>query len=157
MAASRASYYTYRTALGPLTIGTDGGAVTAVALGAQRLAGACEPSPLSNRCATELQEYFAGKRMAFDLPLAARGTDFQRRVWDALEAIPYGQTRTAADVAALLGKPDSARAVGVAVRKNPIAVLVPAHRVVTARGTINGSDRSAELRRACLRLEQGAA
>lgn len=156
MAAAHASYYTYRTALGSLTIGTDGSAVTAVALGTQKLAGACEPTPLANRCATELQEYFAGKRTVFDLPLAASGTDFQRRVWAAIEAIPYGQTRTTADVAALIGEPGSARAVGVAVKKNPIAVLIPAHRVVTARGTISGSDRSAELRRACLRLEQGS-
>ena len=151
------TYYTYRTPFGPLTIAASPEAVTAVALGSRRFDGQHAPSLLSNRCATQLQEYFAGKRTAFDLPLALEGTPFQQRVWQAVEAIPYGQTRTAADIAAIVGGPEAHRAVGVAVRKNPAAVLVPAHRVVSARGTIQGSDRSAELRRACLKLEQANA
>lgn len=154
MGAGEPSHYTYRTALGPLTIGSDGHAICAVALGALALSGRCAPSPLTNRCATELQEYFAGKRMAFDVPVAAGGTPFQQRVWKAVSAIPYGQTRTTAEVAEAAGDPGASRAVGVALGKNPVAVLVPAHRVVSARGTIGGTGKSAELRRACLRLER---
>ena len=157
MAPSAGTHYTYRTAFGPLTIAATADAITAVALDARDFPGASAPSLLSNRCANQLQEYFAGKRTAFDLPLAVEGSPFQQRVWQALAAIPYGQTRTAADIAAAVGDPEARRAVGIAVRRNPAAVLIPAHRVVSARGTIEGTDRSSELRRACLRLEQAHA
>lgn len=152
MTSKDRSYYTYRTPHGPLTIGVAGDAVCAVVLGKAKLAGACKPSELSNACATELLEYFAGKRTAFDLPLAPEGTDFQKRVWHAVEAIPYGQTRTNADIAAAVGSPESFRMVGSAVKKNPIVALIPAHRVVGANGKPSGSDKHAQLRAAFLEL-----
>lgn len=154
MVADARTYYTYRTAFGPITIASTPDAVTAVALGARSFEGRRIPTPLANRCATQLQEYFAGKRTAFDVPVDAGGTPFQQKVWRAVGAIPYGQVRTAAEVAAAVGEPEAHRAVGVALGKNPVAVLVPAHRVVTARGTVAGTGKGAELRRACLRLEQ---
>ena len=157
MAAGTPTYFTYRTAQGPLTIATTPSAVSAVALGARTFPGTCAPTPLSNRCATQLQEYFAGKRTAFDVPLDVAGTPFQKRVWEAVEAIPYGQTRTAAELAAAVGEPEAHRAVGVAMRKNPAAVLIPAHRVVSARGDVAGLGKSDSLRRACLKLEQANA
>lgn len=157
MAEPSSTHYTYRTAFGPLTIAATPQAITAVALGARAFPGQSAPSLLSNRCATQLQEYFAAKRTAFDLPLQVEGTLFQQRVWEAISAIPYGQTRTAADIAEAVGEPGAHRAVGAAVRRNPAAVLIPAHRVVSARGTIEGTDRSSELRRACLKLEQAHA
>lgn len=154
MTSKDRSYYTYRTPHGPLTIGVAGDAVCAVVLGEAKLAGTCKPSELSNACATELLEYFAGKRTAFDLPLAPEGTDFQKRVWHAVEAIPYGQTRTNADIAAAVGSPESFRMVGSAVKKNPIVALIPAHRVVGANGKPSGSDKHAQLRAAFLELER---
>lgn len=128
------TFYTYPTAFGPVTIATTANTVTAVALGETVLAGARRPAAAANRCATEIMEYLAGKRTAFTVAWAAAGTPFQREVWEAVARIPYGQTRTARELAAALGAPDSYRAVGAAVKKSPLALIVPAHRVVTAAG-----------------------
>ena len=87
----------------------------------------------------QLAEYFAGRRMTFDLPLALAGTAFQRRVWEQLQRIPYGQTVSYGQVAAKLGLPAGAsRAVGLANGANPIPIVVPCHRVVGANGTLTG-------------------
>ena len=148
------SYFTYRTPHGPITIGVAGGAISDVALGNVALQGECRPTEISNACATELLEYFAGKRMAFDLPVAPEGTAFQKAVWHAIGAIPYGQTRTYAEIAEAVGKPDSYRMVGAAVKKNPVVALIPAHRVVGANGKPAGTDKHAQLRAAFLELER---
>jgi len=95
-------------------------------------------SPLIERLRGELAEYFAGKRRSFDLPLDARGTEFQKQVWEALLRIPYGRTRSYAELAAELGRPGAARAVGTANGLNRIAILVPCHRVVNADGGLGG-------------------
>ncbi|MDQ3389412.1 MAG: methylated-DNA--[protein]-cysteine S-methyltransferase [Gemmatimonadota bacterium] len=86
----------------------------------------------------ELEEYFSGARVEFDLPLLAAGTEFQRRVWKALRRIPCGETRSYAGVAAELGIPGAARAVGQANARNPIPVVVPCHRVLAANGGLGG-------------------
>lgn len=151
------TYFTYRTPHGPITIGVSGRAISAVVLGQARLAGTEAPTKLSNRCATELLEYFAGKRRAFDLPLRPEGTAFQQDAWRAMRSIPYGQARTMAEVAAAAGHPDAHRLVGSAVRRNPIAVLIPAHRVVGANGRTTGVDKHAQLRAAFLELERRSA
>ncbi|MCI2242704.1 methylated-DNA--[protein]-cysteine S-methyltransferase [Adlercreutzia faecimuris] len=156
MADPAQTHYLYRTPYGPVTIGATRRAVTAVVLGEAALPGPCRPTDLTNRCATELMEYLAGKRRAFSVPVAPAGTDFQQRVWRALRAIPYGQTRTAADIAAAIGSPASYRLVGAAVRANPAAVLVPCHRVVGAGGRTPGAGRAARMREACLKLERRA-
>jgi methylated-DNA-[protein]-cysteine S-methyltransferase len=89
--------------------------------------------------ARQLAEYFAGERERFDLPLAPRGTEFQRRVWRALSAIPYGTTVSYGEIAARLAlPPGSARAVGVANSQNPLPVVVPCHRVIGADGGLTG-------------------
>ena len=119
MAARVGTHYAYRTPHGLVTIATSDRGVTRVVFGDAPLPGERRPSELANRTATELLEYFAGKRRAFDVPLAPAGTPFQLAVWRELERIPYGETLTTADVAALLDKPSSYRAVGNAVHKNP--------------------------------------
>lgn len=86
----------------------------------------------------ELAEYFAGQRTRFTVPTAAVGTEFQARVWAALVAIPYGETRTYADIARSLGDPNLVRAVGAANARNPISILVPCHRVVGSDGQLTG-------------------
>lgn len=156
MAVPAQTHYLYRTPYGPIAIGATRRAITAVALGEVALPGESRPTDLTNRCATELMEYLAGKRRAFSVPVAPEGTDFQKRVWKALRAIPYGQTRTTADLAAAIGAPGSYRMVGAAVRANPAAVLVPCHRVVGANGRTPGAGRDARLREACLKLERRA-
>ncbi len=87
---------------------------------------------------TQLGEYFAGTRQQFDLPLHPRGSAFQRRVWAALTEIPYGETTSYGKVAAAIGHPDGARAVGLANGQNPIPIIVPCHRVIGADGSLTG-------------------
>lgn len=86
----------------------------------------------------QLDAYFAGARRAFDLPLDFRGTDFQKKVWAALLAIPFGETRTYAEIAQAVGKPTACRAVGAANGRNPISIVAPCHRVIGASGALTG-------------------
>lgn len=93
---------------------------------------------LLENCCQQLAEYFAGHRMQFDLPLAPAGTEFQRSVWQGLCRIPYGQTQSYGQLAASLGKVKAMRAVGSANGRNPIAIIVPCHRVIGADGRLTG-------------------
>ena len=86
----------------------------------------------------QLTEYFAGKRTQFDLPLEFTGTDFQKKVWAALLEIPYGQTKSYADIAKQVGLPKAVRAVGLANSKNPISIIAACHRVIGSRGKLTG-------------------
>jgi O-6-methylguanine DNA methyltransferase len=101
----------------------------------------------------ELEEYFAGTRRAFDFPLDLRGTDFQIACWRALLAIPYGETRTYADVARAVGRPQGFRAVGMANNRNPVAIVVPCHRVIASDGTLCGYGGGLDIKRKLLELE----
>lgn len=151
--------------VGPLFVEYDEAAVRHVHFweqGAHPPAGTrVEPTrddPLGWRIAEQLREYFAGVRRAFDLPLAPEGTEFQRRVWDALRAIPYGETRTYRDIAEAIGT-GVARAVGQANARNPIPIIIPCHRVLAADGRLGGFMGSGEggpesdIKRALLRIE----
>lgn len=113
--------------------------------------------PLLEAARTQLQDYFAGRRRRFELPLAPSGTVFQRRVWEALCAIPYGATRSYADIAAAIGRPRATRAVGSANGANPIAVLIPCHRVVNASGALGGYGGGVWRKRLLLELERRGA
>ncbi|MEZ4554071.1 MAG: methylated-DNA--[protein]-cysteine S-methyltransferase [Dehalococcoidia bacterium] len=97
-----------------------------------------EDAVASREAVEELRGYFAGKRETFDLPLAPKGTPFQQAVWGALLDIPYGETSTYGAVARRIGRPSGPRAVGMAIGRNPISVVVPCHRVVGANGTLTG-------------------
>ncbi len=105
----------------------------------------------------QLEQYFAGRRTDFDLDLDLAGTPFERRVWDAVRAIPYGETATYAEIAGRLGSPSACRAVGRANGRNPIAVIVPCHRVVGSDGSLTGYAGGLEMKRALLDLERSAA
>ena len=104
---------------------------------------------------TQLEEYFAGARTSFDIPLAAEGAPFEREVWHALEAIPYGETVSYGEIARRVGQPTAARAVGTANGRNPIAVIVPCHRVIGANGSLTGYGGGLERKRLLLELERG--
>ena len=95
-------------------------------------------TPLIKETFKQLTEYFAGKRFFFDVPIDAQGTDFQKRVWKALCTIPYGETRTYKQIATLVNCPKGARAVGMANNRNPIAIIIPCHRVIGADGSLTG-------------------
>ena len=105
----------------------------------------------------QLAEYFDGTRRDFDLPLSADGTAFQRRVWDELRRIPYGATISYGELARRIGKPTASRAVGAANGKNPLAIVVPCHRVIGTDGTLTGYGGGLPVKRALLALEQGVA
>jgi methylated-DNA-[protein]-cysteine S-methyltransferase len=103
----------------------------------------------------QLREYFAGGRKTFELALALKGTQFQQRVWAMLQEIPYGRTTTYGELATQLGHPGAARAVGMANNRNPIAIIVPCHRVVGSNGTLVGYGGGLDRKRTLLELEAG--
>ena len=121
------------TPLGEVTISEDGDAIVALDWGRGRDQ---EATPLLRQARDQLQEYFDGKRMSFGLPLAPEGSEFQKRVWAALCAIPPGETRSYADIARTIGS--APRAVGGANGANPIPLFIPCHRVIAADGTLGG-------------------
>jgi len=104
----------------------------------------------------QLSEYFQGRRRTFDLPLAPRGTEFQRRVWMALREIPYAETISYGELARRIGKPNASRAVGLANGANPLPVIVPCHRVIGADGTLTGFGGGLAVKRKLLALESEA-
>ncbi len=101
----------------------------------------------------ELEQYFAGQRREFAFTLDLRGTDFQKACWRALVAIPYGETRSYGDIARAIGRPQGFRAVGMANNRNPIAIVVPCHRVIASDGTLCGYGGGLDLKRKLLELE----
>lgn len=102
----------------------------------------------------ELDEYFGGSRRAFGMPTAAHGTPFQTRVWSLLRDIPYGERRSYRDIATGLGNPGMGRAIGAAVRANPLSIIIPGHRVVSSTGAITGYAAGIEAKTALLELER---
>jgi methylated-DNA-[protein]-cysteine S-methyltransferase len=105
----------------------------------------------------QLDAYFAGELQEFDLRLGFEGTEFQRRVWTALQTIPYGETRSYGEIAEQVGSPTAFRAVGLANGHNPIAVIVPCHRVIGAKGSLTGFGGGLDRKRALLNLEKNTA
>ncbi|MBK8447280.1 MAG: methylated-DNA--[protein]-cysteine S-methyltransferase [Micropruina sp.] len=123
--------------VGPVSISVNTeGAVTSVLFGEPDVP--APPSEASEAAADQLREYFACERTTFDLTLAPTGTAFQRTVWAALREIPYGRTESYGALAARIGQPTASRAVGLANGRNPIAIVVPCHRVIGASGTLTG-------------------
>lgn len=106
------------------------------------------------RAASQIEQYLAGKRRDFDVPLDVKATPFQRKVWDVLLRIPYGETKTYAEVARQVGKPKAVRAVGAANGRNPVSILVPCHRVIASGGSLQGYSGGLEKKRRLLELEK---
>jgi methylated-DNA-[protein]-cysteine S-methyltransferase len=145
----------HETPIGPLTLSASPRGLTGLAFPgrgrpldeATRDRGALAPAR------RQLDEYFAARRTAFDLPLDLHGTRFQRRVWDALLEIPYGSTVTYTELAEAVGRPDVVRAVAAAVGRTPIPIVVPCHRVVGAGGALTGYGGGLQRKAALLDLE----
>jgi len=112
--------------------------------------------PLIREAAQQLAEYFSGRRRVFDLPLDLEGTAFQREVWEALRRIPYGETCTYGELARAIGRAGGARAAGAANGANPVAIIVPCHRVLAAGGGLGGYAGGLERKRFLLELERGS-
>jgi methylated-DNA-[protein]-cysteine S-methyltransferase len=153
------------TPVGPLTLVAEGDALVGVWMVDQRHhpgdashGPAADPGdPVLALAAEQLRQYFAGERTAFDLPLAPRGTEFQRRVWHALREIPYGETTSYGELAQRLGSPGASRAVGLANGRNPIGIVIPCHRVVGSAGSLTGYGGGIERKRLLLDLESRVA
>lgn len=158
-------YAAYLSPLGPITLAADDAALTGLWFQGQKNAPA-DPAPAGRTAEPPvvaqtrrwLDVYFSGQAPDFTPPLRPAGTDFQREVWAILAAIPYGATRTYGDIAAELARRRglsrmSARAVGGAVGKNPISLLIPCHRVVGRAGALTGYAGGVDKKRALLRLE----
>lgn len=111
--------------------------------------------PILTKAEQQLNEYFAGKRKTFKLPLDMRGTPFQKNVWEALLVIPSGQTKSYGELAKQLGNPSASRAVGAAIGRNPISIVVPCHRVIGSSGKLTGFAGGLETKARLLGLEGG--
>ncbi|MCG5434472.1 methylated-DNA--[Mycobacterium sp. MYCO198283] len=154
-------YRTVDSPIGPLTLAGSGRGLMHLRMTEQ----SHEPSRAGWRrddrafsdAVDQLAQYFAGERTAFDVELELAGTPFQRRVWTALRDIPYGETRSYGQIAALLGAPGASRAVGLANGRNPVSVIVPCHRVIGANGSLTGYGGGVERKRLLLGLERANA
>ena len=144
----------YDTPVGKLCIGEENGCITHVTWSKIPQEYVLEETELILKCKVQLEEYFAGKRKTFDLPLAPKGTEFQQKVWNALKEIPYGEIKTYGEIAAAIGNPKAARAVGMANNRNPIGIIIPCHRVVGVNGKLVGYAGGMEKKEFLLELEK---
>jgi methylated-DNA-[protein]-cysteine S-methyltransferase len=146
----------YNYPIGGVGIAEKDGAISLVFFEGREDASEYERSetPLIKEASRQLDEYFAGLRTAFDLPLSFEGTEFQTSVWNALLTIGYGETRSYKDIAAQIGKPRAVRAVGSANHRNPVAIIVPCHRVIGHDGSLAGYGGGLHVKQFLLDLEK---
>ncbi|HUZ55390.1 MAG TPA: methylated-DNA--[protein]-cysteine S-methyltransferase [Streptosporangiaceae bacterium] len=163
ISARQRSHAVIDSPIGPLTLIAQDGRLAGVnmevtryepdaaALGA---AVRCEADPVLAAAAGQLRAYFSGELTSFDLPLTLEGTGFQRTVWEGLQAIPYGETISYGELARRIGQPSASRAVGLANGRNPVAIVIPCHRVIGADGSLTGYGGGMDRKRFLLGLEQ---
>jgi methylated-DNA-[protein]-cysteine S-methyltransferase len=145
-------FATYSSPFGPVQIGHRESRIVSIRCGSS--AAPHMPSEVSELANLQLQEYFAGKRTAFDLPLDPAGTPFQLAVWNSMREIPYGETRTYGQLAAAIGRPAASRAVGQAANRNPIWIVIPCHRIVGSNHSLTGYAGGLSMKGALLELEK---
>jgi methylated-DNA-[protein]-cysteine S-methyltransferase len=147
--------YYYNFPLCPLGIAEEDGVICRVFFKEKGIKGDWKTTktPLIEKAAQQLGEYFDGKRKKFDLPLALNGTEFQVKVWKALLDIPYGKIKSYGELAAMTGNPKASRAVGMANNRNPLVIIVPCHRIIGSDGSLTGYAGGLELKQKLLELE----
>ena len=153
-AAHRATYFVYRTPLGRVTLGCDGQALTRVAFGVAEFEGEYRSCALTNKASSEILEYLARKRAVFTIPLHPQGSSFQKKVWDYVCSIPYGQTKTYAQVAADLGTPKGLHSISAACIHNPLPFFIPTHRVIGMHGDMGGFVTNPAVKKFLIDLER---
>lgn len=148
--------YYYETEIGKIGIAENGIAITDLFFVNEHepLDSILEETDLLKNASKQLREYLEGRRFCFDLPIKTEGTEFQLKVWKALESIPYGQTRSYKQIAEMVGRPKAYRAVGMANNKNPISIIIPCHRVIGANGDLVGYGSGLDKKDILLRLEK---
>ena len=142
----------YETGLGPVTLIWGEHGLAGLSLGG--VPTAAGRTDFSDSVICQLEEYLRGERNGFILPMVPQGTPFQQKVWQALQTIPYGQTRSYGEIAEQIGQPGASRAVGMACHANPILILIPCHRVVGKNGSLTGYAAGPDLKQRLLELEQ---
>ena len=149
-------YYEYP--VGTIGIAEEDSAISLVLFkGDKRLADiAKKETPLIKKTAAQLKEYFEKKRKKFDIPLTLNGTDFQCSVWNALQTIPFGETRSYKNIAEQIGNPKACRAVGLTNNRNPVVIIVPCHRVIGRDGSLTGYGGGLEAKQYLLNLEKNS-
>ena len=140
--------------VGMLTLIEEEQALTEVRFGANVRDALLNDTPLLMQASRELEEYFRGERKAFTVPLSPRGTAFQKRCWEALCRIPYGETRTYAQQAAMIGNSKACRAVGMSNHRNPLPIFIPCHRVIGKNGTLTGYAGGLTIKETLLNIER---
>ena len=146
-------YCWYDSPIGILKIAEDDQGITEVSFQEEIGADQKEGSLYLQETQRQLEEYFAGSRRSFDVPLSLKGTEFQKKVWHALKEIPYGHTACYQEVAAMIGNEKASRAIGNANHHNPVVIIVPCHRVIRADGSIGGYGGGIERKKYLLNLE----
>ncbi|WP_160692196.1 methylated-DNA--[protein]-cysteine S-methyltransferase [Clostridium sp. C2-6-12] len=149
------SFY-YDTKIGRMEIEENGEAITRIHYVPKDIEKVTngEETALLKEAIKQLNEYFEGKRSGFDLPLAPEGTEFQKKVWNALREIPFGETKSYGEIAKIIGNEKASRAVGMANNKNPIMIVIPCHRVIGANGKLVGYAAGLEVKESLLNLEK---
>lgn len=147
-------YAVMNTTVGTVTVASTDRGLAAVHFGNTVPDGAVVDNSANREIVKQLSEYFEGKRTRFELPLDVEGTAFQKSVWNQLLEIPYGETRSYGDIAKAIGKPAAARAVGMANHNNPVAIVIPCHRVVGQNGSLTGYAGGLQLKEQLLSIER---
>ena len=152
--------YTFKTPIGFIKICEENNKLTSLYLQQKEaetalLSNSAKHSELLYEAYRQINEYFAGKRKKFELPICCMGTTFQKQVWEELQRIPYGETRSYEDIAAAIGNPKAVRAVGQANSRNRLLLIVPCHRVIRKNGDITGFACGTEVKKYLLDLEKG--
>lgn len=144
----------YNSPVGCLKISEENGKIIELSFSDEKNCDIIEETEIIRLAKNQLNEYFAGKRKEFDISCELRGTDFQKRVWEALLTVPYGRTASYKDIAAASGSPKGFRAVGMANHNNPISIIYPCHRVVGSDGSLTGYGGGLDKKQYLLELEK---
>jgi O-6-methylguanine DNA methyltransferase len=149
-------YYEYKNQIGKIYIAEEDNKISNISLSdlEEKNLGIVKETDLIKKAYEELKEYLAGERNGFDLPLNPKGTSFQKKVWNALKQIPYGETRSYGQIAEQIDCPKGYRAVGMANNKNPILIVIPCHRVIGSNGALVGYGAGLPLKEKLLELEK---
>lgn len=150
-------YYSYQTSVGELWFCENNGYITNISYNKEFKTfdqAIRQETPTIKNAFIQVKEYLEGKRTFFDIKLAPEGTDFQKSVWEKLKEIPYGETRTYKQIAEATGNPKACRAVGMANNRNPIAIVLPCHRVIGADGKLTGYAGGLSIKEQLIRLEK---
>ena len=150
--------YFYETIIGPLGIKDNGRSIIEIFFNKEEIPKNLElkETPLIRSTFAQLEEYFQGKRKDFDIPMEAKGTEFQQSVWKELIKIPYGQTTSYGEIAKRIGNPKASRAIGMANNRNPISIIIPCHRVIGSSGKLVGYGGGLDIKEKLLKLEKEA-